>query len=83
MLTARSYSVELTAPSTSPLMVLKIFLLRSILLTLSQDLTKYKSATGGVNPDGSSKSAEDIDFGQDPGTPPPAASGTRKYIISS
>jgi hypothetical protein len=49
MFTARSYSVELTAPSTSPLMVfIKIFLLRSILLTLSQDLTKYKSATGGV-----------------------------------
>ncbi|KAJ7848269.1 hypothetical protein B0H14DRAFT_2583118 [Mycena olivaceomarginata] len=29
---------------------------------------------GALNPDGSSKSAEDIDFGQDPGTPPPAAS---------
>ncbi|KAJ7833458.1 hypothetical protein B0H14DRAFT_2591487 [Mycena olivaceomarginata] len=29
---------------------------------------------GALNPNGSSKSAEDIDFGQDPGTPPPAAS---------
>jgi hypothetical protein len=38
---------------------------------------------GALNPDGSSKSAEEIDFGQDPGTPPPAASGTRNYIISS
>ncbi|KAJ6548864.1 hypothetical protein B0H19DRAFT_1265655 [Mycena capillaripes] len=33
---------------------------------------------GALNPNGTSKSADDIDFGQDPGTPPPeGASGSR------
>ncbi|KAJ6591396.1 hypothetical protein B0H10DRAFT_2233267 [Mycena sp. CBHHK59/15] len=33
---------------------------------------------GALNPDGSSKSAEDIDFGEDPGTPPSGASGSTR-----
>ncbi|KAJ6613064.1 hypothetical protein B0H10DRAFT_1951737 [Mycena sp. CBHHK59/15] len=33
---------------------------------------------GALNPDGSSKSAEDIDFGGDPRTPPPGVSGSKR-----
>lgn len=38
---------------------------------------------GALNPDGTSKSAAEIDFGQDPGTPPSKASGMMTRYCSS